>query len=374
MLLALRNLASLKKNITRRLRQVLEELQETLGHGASRAPQRVPVPIPVPLRNQGPFQRSKGFGCRFGPFSCKCPIVESARFFSTFFSYRRFRCGPFNDIRWSKANTFLNPHSFTGQHTYHQKAFKHLYRVPSLTQLVKKRFHLVFEDENDKQFSIQMRSNLLKFAGIGGPSLTLRFDLLTTPQFHEHVMKLAKPAEDPIPGCYVDFKVLPRIMIPSETVLSAEVLNELLRDLKRFEVQLHELQNDLNKIGELGELPLRFIGSEQTIRVYFPNCDREKLESLLLEKNVVGGIIHEDIDNDYQLSQSEGMITSVSDLDILSDPSLNSLPSLSSGSTDYDDILSSESSSAPDRIVRLGEADIVPESVEIVSDNEYHWV
>lgn len=377
---ALRNLAALKRSITRRVRQALEELQENLGHGLDRAPQRVPVPIPAHQRNPRNFQRCAPLDiCALmsNTFRYKkafsCPLAGSTRFFSTFFSYKRFSHNPFHDLRWQKARASLSPLNFAGRNSFHQKAVNLLYRIPTLTQLSKKKFHLAFEEENERTITLQMRLNLLKFAGISNTAFSLQFNLLTTPKFHDAIMKLAKPANDHVPGCYVDFKIFPRIMIPSATVMNADVLGELLSDLKKFEKLVVELRNDLEKLSELGELPLRYIASQNTIRVYFPNCDREKLEALLVEKNVSGGIVHEDVSNECELSDSEGILSSISEFDIMSDSDMNSLPSLSSGSTGYDEILSSTSSSAPDRIVRLEDEVDVADSIEIVSQDDFHW-
>ncbi|KAM9918055.1 hypothetical protein OXX59_008932, partial [Metschnikowia pulcherrima] len=53
---ALKNLASLKRNVTRRIREALEELQENLGNLGNLERSPVPARIPVPVRGRAPFR------------------------------------------------------------------------------------------------------------------------------------------------------------------------------------------------------------------------------------------------------------------------------------------------------------------------------
>lgn len=94
-------------------------------------------------------------------------------------------------------------------------------------------------------------------------------------------------------GCYVDFALGGDLSIPSMTFLTEEILSEISANLTYITRRINELKQDFKNLSELGELPIRYMERENVIRVYFANCDRDKLELLLKEKNIMGGTIHE---------------------------------------------------------------------------------
>lgn len=94
-------------------------------------------------------------------------------------------------------------------------------------------------------------------------------------------------------GCYVDFALGGDLSIPSMTFLTEEILSEISANLTYITRRINELKQDFKNLSELGELPIRYMELENVIRVYFANCDRDKLELLLKEKNIMGGTIHE---------------------------------------------------------------------------------
>ncbi|GEQ70761.1 hypothetical protein JCM33374_g4440 [Metschnikowia sp. JCM 33374] len=386
---ALKNLTSLKRSITRRVREALQELQENLGNlgNLERAP--VPVRIPVPVRGPGPFQgrnprsffralggcggisawanagsfyRGASFASFHGPRGFQ---YQASRFFTT---YNKF--GGYNSWKWARINQSVIFHNFSSKSQFRSKSFERFYRTPTLTQLLKKK-----SDAYDEK--LPFRGITTTMAALPKRSVVptaLRLNLSLTQKFHDVVMDLARP-KSPQPqtssnGCYVDFKLEPRILIPSTTMMNGDIMRELLANLKRFERHVADLQQDLVRLSELGELPLKFVASENVIRVFFPNCDRAQLECLLLEKNVLGGTIHEDVANHCEKLRDDDSVTSISEFDILS--SANSVSSASSSSVndDYDDVLSSSEGSCNDKIVHL-EPVTLSGHVEFADD--YYW-
>lgn len=358
----LKNLSSLKRNIARRIRQALEEIQENLAHR-----QRVPVPVsvPVPMRSRPGFRMpvsqfaytgglyGPGYGALRGLRTLN-GACNGSRFYSTYSS----RFTGFTNMRWSRINGSIIFHNFSSRGQFRLKLFTTFYRAPTLTELLKKKFKLTDKDEA----SVWHSSRPLAYAAstaMDHVPLALRLNILLTQKFHDMVMDLARSDSEMSQGCFVDFKVEPKILIPQTTIMNSDVLAELLANLKRFERHILDLQRDLARLGELGELPLRFLSSSNTIRVYFPNCDRAKLESLLIEKNVTSGIIYEDSRNECEEYSDE--VSSVTEFDILSSCML----SLSGSSSELscDDVLSSSCESKDRQMDR----------VDIYEDDSYCW-
>lgn len=352
---ALKNLSAMKRNITRRIRQALEEIQENLGNR-----ERVPVPVLVPV----PMRGGRGYRVPRSPYNFGHNQFSNIHrgFYSTrFYSSYTGRFTNFNNMRWSKINGSLLFLNFSSRGQFRLKLFSNFYKAPALTELIKKR--VGFTEERESLLFQRTRAAYAAATSMQQVPLALRLNILLTQKFHDMVMDLASPAAESADGCYVDFKIEPKILIPSATMMSAEVLAELLANLKHFEKHLIELQRDLTRLSELGELPLRFVSSRNIIRVYFPNCDRAKLEALLLEKNVSSGIVYEDKHNEVD-SLSSDEVSSVSEFDILSSCNMLSLLALSDSQSCYDDILSSSHESVGSRLQNR---------IEIFEEDSYCW-
>ena len=171
---------------------------------------------------------------------------------------------------------------------------------------------------------------------------------------HEHQQEVAS-------GCYVDFALGDQLLsIPSMTFLTEEIMSEINANLSYILRKIEELRADFQGLSELGELPIKYLPKENTLRVYFYNCDRDKLEMLLKEKNITGGIIHEDFstradciggDVDTLLSNTRSMppptplvvgnLANITEHDLLSTLYQSGTPELSEdlGSTLFDDDL-----------------------------------
>lgn len=125
-------------------------------------------------------------------------------------------------------------------------------------------------------------------------------------------------------GSFVDFKISPTVTavgplanIPRATTSSSSyctesvtasqtatlsddyVMNALAVDFARALKDLAAVMNDLKRLATLGSLPLLLI-NETTIRVLFPGCDAELVESLCTELGVRRGIVGQDEDFDVQ--------------------------------------------------------------------------
>ncbi|EEQ36081.1 putative stationary phase protein [Clavispora lusitaniae] len=341
----LKNLSALRKKIAKRIREALSELHENLGRGQS----AVPVPVPVPMRSP------RGF--RMCPLSCYSNASFGARRFYCTYSNR---FSGFANLRWAKITDSVLFQNFSSRTHFRSRSFANFYKTPTVMQLLKLKPSV--EDANGMRAKhrIPTRSATAMEQVPSG----LRLNVSLSKRFHDMVMDLAKPVSNVAEGCYVDFQIQPRILIPQNTMMSPEVLSELLVNLKHFEKHIRDLQSDLARLGELGELPVQFLGAQNTIRVYFPNCDRERLETLLREKNVVNGVVYEDYSNECVELESSSSVSSLSDFDILSSFNLSS--SASSDSDAYDDVLSSSEGS------RLEPASSY-HRVEIVDADSYYW-
>ena len=112
------------------------------------------------------------------------------------------------------------------------------------------------------------------------------------------------------PGSYLDFKVNPTITAigplskisrstsPDETTLNCDgVMDMLSVDFARALKDLAAVMNDLKRLATLGDLPISLINST-TLRVRFPGCDADLVESLCQELGVRRGLLHQDADFD----------------------------------------------------------------------------
>jgi len=117
------------------------------------------------------------------------------------------------------------------------------------------------------------------------------------------------------PGSYIDFKVTPTITaigplasIPrspattecdyeteQDTLNNATLMSNLSIDFARALKDLAAIMNDLKHLSTLGDLPISLHNST-TLRVRFPGCDADTVESLCRELNIKRGIVGQDDD------------------------------------------------------------------------------
>lgn len=112
------------------------------------------------------------------------------------------------------------------------------------------------------------------------------------------------------PGSFIDFQISPTITafgaLPdfhksagSETLNSEGLLDMLSVDFARALKDLAAVFNDLKRLSTLGDLPI-VLHDRSTIRVRFPGCDAETVESLCDEVGVQRGRIAQDEDFDIR--------------------------------------------------------------------------
>lgn len=128
----------------------------------------------------------------------------------------------------------------------------------------------------------------------------IRLNSSLTPQYASETITLAKGfgssghvMEQSCGGAYVDFPVDLKISIPESTILNEETLGEIILSLQMLERRIAEVKKDLINLFQLGELPISFLYGQNILRVHFPNCDKDQLEALLLEKNIQNGTVKE---------------------------------------------------------------------------------
>lgn len=124
----------------------------------------------------------------------------------------------------------------------------------------------------------------------------------------------------PDTGSYVDFDLSPTITIPPVTQLSTDIVDHLTEDIERHIDQLKSMIDNLKKLSNLGELPISV--EDSALRVYFPNCEPDQVDSLLNSSEVTQGVIRSHHDS-----------TIVSPIDSSSESSYQLTSSLSSSYT-----------------------------------------
>ena len=149
-----------------------------------------------------------------------------------------------------------------------------------------------------------------QFDGIDPRSGEKRYKTVTALQDEtSRKMRTARPAA---PGSYLDFKVSPTITaigplsnIPQTQSsaqpmpsLNSEGLMEMLSvDFARALKELAAIMNDLKSLSTLGDLPLS-LPDNTTLRVRFPGCDADSVESLCQELGIRRGFVYQDANFD----------------------------------------------------------------------------
>jgi hypothetical protein len=355
------------KNLIRETKEISKRILEELGNLAKPKLQ----PIPVPIRKN--FQHAKltpyitvrnyttcGFGCnQHKPFN---GFIKLKFFQFTFKNFTR---------NFHKNSKILNLVPKSGFYYNHFSQTNNIFR--------KKLYHSVNATfwnrlKNMNFVSENSGENRNRFV-----SLKVRVNISLSKDYHQLLIKFSKNevinadhypelSTNPITtsGCYVEFPISFSFNI-DETILNLDVIDDMITNIELFQFKLKNLKSDLLALFDLGELPIKYDSKRGVIKVYFPNCDSEKVKILLQEKGVVGGVIvqeHQSVSNtEVQIQDSDFSS------DILSSSGLtNSVTSYN----DDDDILS-ESLKDQIHLVRLTEDDVVPGLVSI-EDDEFHWI
>ncbi|ODV82478.1 uncharacterized protein CANTADRAFT_33263, partial [Suhomyces tanzawaensis NRRL Y-17324] len=368
----IRNVISLRtRNVSQRIQRALQELSEALAEHPQQAHSPVPVPVRVPARNgqnaRGLRRYSTSGARSFGTFttggsagtswsfnhftnanSYKSNFFAKIKLFAKFYHPR-----PADTRQLFRGlnhgfmfHNFSQAHQNTFRMKLHMSKLSFSYR-PLLNHL-KDKYH-GFDRKQDEPANKRFAPFLAKQKNPG-----LRLNLSLTANHHQLTMKLARTdssattqekheCNQVVEGSYIEFPITFNLNIPHETLLSEEVLDEMLYSVKAFEQKLREFKQDIANLFELGELPIKYIAHKNVLRVYFPNCDSVKLESLCREKNITGGVIYSDYDDETTLPEiaAAAPLTPVDQNDIISSYfGLGSSGSSDSETQDPDDLLS----------------------------------
>ncbi|KAI5956619.1 hypothetical protein KGF57_003426 [Candida theae] len=381
------NLISIRtREISKRIQRALNEISENIQReyqqhqgqegapGSPRQRQRqrqrqpayAPVPVPVPARNSRPNN----------PFVRQ--FSTSARAYSSNPNWTRA-----NPTSWfQKYNLFLRKVTRLGSKSKILTTLNHGFLYHNFSQTYQNPFRLKIYQRNLKQTYRSLFNNLRERYQVynkgtvsqeGQVLKTLRLNLSLSAENHHFVTRLAKTdssaskqekieANAHFTSCFIAFPLNFSLNIPNETFLSEEVVDEMMYSVQRFETKLQSFKQDLHNLFELGELPMKYV--DNTIRVYFPNCDKEKLENLCQEKGIVGGIIVEE-ESDVPVGEARVNPTPV---DLLSSTN-------SGGSTYSSDILSTDSSEMDHHLSPHVIRPVEVPLQQVISVNEdYHWV
>ncbi|KAJ5637620.1 hypothetical protein N7490_007499 [Penicillium lividum] len=114
------------------------------------------------------------------------------------------------------------------------------------------------------------------------------------------------------PGSHIDFQLSPTITafgvlagldkkngVATETLHSEGLMDVLSADFARALKEFATVLNDLKRLSTLGDMPI-LLHDQSTIRVRFPGCDAETVESLCDEVGVQRGRIFQDEDFDLR--------------------------------------------------------------------------
>jgi hypothetical protein len=112
-------------------------------------------------------------------------------------------------------------------------------------------------------------------------------------------------------GSYISFNVNPTVtaltplkavkgftsFAPEKDSLNSEGLLDVLSvDFSRAVKELAAVLKDLQRLAELGDLPITY--EHSTLKVHFPGCDAESVETICNDLEVQRGVVHQDEDFD----------------------------------------------------------------------------
>ncbi|GME89380.1 unnamed protein product [[Candida] boidinii] len=189
-------------------------------------------------------------------------------------------------------------------------------------------------------------------------------------------------------GCVVEFSLNPSTSSNCQFPTIAILDDDVMEDLENIFINHRQLViKEIKLIKEnLGETIIETFTNENgepCIRLRFPNCDVEKMETLLLDLGVSLGVVKPDEDNDNQLKQLEQLETLkqeeiqqnlVENNEILSSTHVSTVENSSGSETNYHSILSSSNyanveTNDRDEWFEINSNISVP---DLVSDDNHH--
>lgn len=147
-----------------------------------------------------------------------------------------------------------------------------------------------------------------QFDGIDSRRGEKRFKAVTALQ--DQVNRTLNKVPKATPGSYISFNINPTVtaLTPLKAVkgfaasrekdsLKSEGLLDVLSvDFTRAVKELAAVLKDLQRLSELGDLPITYENS--TLKIHFPGCDRDTVETICSDFEVQRGVVHQDEDFD----------------------------------------------------------------------------
>ncbi|CAN3375787.1 hypothetical protein DIURU_003782 [Diutina rugosa] len=205
-------------------------------------------------------------------------------------------------------------------------------------------------------------------------SVAIRLNRELTPANHRITLSLAKRESEAkvVSGCYLEFRLDCKVAIPRESLYTEDTQSEIKRSLDIQRRRLALIEDSLDKLADIGQLPITC--DDQVIRFYFANCDRARLEALLLEREIAAGVIVEDYDAAASASAAATQAAEpVSEWDVLSSSGYLTSASSASSSADTAAVLSDDSHLAT-ALVTPDFAAAPPAADTVEISHDFHWV
>ncbi|CBX92373.1 hypothetical protein LEMA_P050790.1 [Plenodomus lingam JN3] len=148
-----------------------------------------------------------------------------------------------------------------------------------------------------------------QFDGVNPHNGEKRFKTVTALQ--DSVNRTLSGIPKASPGAYVSFNINPTVTaltplkavkgfasfaVEKESLNSEGLLNILSVDFSRAVKELADVLKDLQRLSSLGDLPISY--EQSTLKVHFPGCDAQSVETICNELEVQRGVVHQEEDFD----------------------------------------------------------------------------
>ncbi|KAL5116749.1 hypothetical protein ACEQ8H_005361 [Pleosporales sp. CAS-2024a] len=148
-----------------------------------------------------------------------------------------------------------------------------------------------------------------QFDGVNPHNGEKRYKTVTALQ--DQVNRTLNKVPKATPGSYISFNINPTITaltplkavkgFPSfaqgkESLNNEGLLDVLSVDFSRAVKELAAVLRDLQRLSELGDLPITY--EDSTLKVHFPGCDAGSVETMCNDVEVQRGVVHQDEDFD----------------------------------------------------------------------------
>jgi hypothetical protein len=147
-----------------------------------------------------------------------------------------------------------------------------------------------------------------QFDGINPNNGEKRFKTVTALQ--DQVNRTLNKVPKATPGSYISFNINPTVtaltplkavkgfssFAEKDSLKNEGLLDVLSVDFSRAVKELASVLKDLQRLAELGDLPISY--QKSTLKVHFPGCDKDSVETICNDLEVQRGVVHQDEDFD----------------------------------------------------------------------------